>query len=151
MAVLKIKEVEEKIRELGGNLAAVGRAFGVCRSAVHQFVAKHPGLKEACHDEREGMKDEAESSLHKAMKAGEGWAVCFYLKCQAKDRGYVERVEQTGANGGPIKTEQAGDAAAAARLLARHLAGLAGAVPAALAPPRPAGGAEDGGRKAASG
>jgi hypothetical protein len=28
-----------------------------------------------------------------AVLAGEAWAVCFYLKTQAKDRGYVERSE----------------------------------------------------------
>jgi hypothetical protein len=25
--------------------------------------------------------------------AGEAWAVCFYLKCQARDRGYIEKQE----------------------------------------------------------
>jgi hypothetical protein len=24
---------------------------------------------------------------------GEAWAVCFFLKCQARERGYVERTE----------------------------------------------------------
>jgi hypothetical protein len=39
------------------------------------------------------MKDDAESALYKAALAGEAWAVCFFLKTQAKDRGYVERVQ----------------------------------------------------------
>ena len=37
--------------------------------------------------------DLAESALKRAVLAGEGWAVCFALKCQGKNRGYVERVE----------------------------------------------------------
>jgi hypothetical protein len=40
------------------------------------------------------MKDNAESSLYRAVLDGEPWAVCFYCKTQAKDRGYTERVEQ---------------------------------------------------------
>ena len=45
----------------------------------------------------------AENSLFEAIRRGEAWAVCFYLKCMAKDRGYVERAELTGANGAPVK------------------------------------------------
>ena len=94
MAVLKVEPVAEKIRECEGNLAAVGRHFGVCRSAVHRFVRKNESLMEVCAEAREAMKDEAESSLYRAVKAGESWAVCFFLKCQAKDRGYIEKVEE---------------------------------------------------------
>ena len=35
--------------------------------------------------------DIAEDSLIKAVKGGEAWAVCFYLKCKGKARGYIER------------------------------------------------------------
>ena len=90
---LKPKPVEGKIRELHGNLAAVGRAFGVTRQAVWDFVRRRPSLVAACQDCRESMKDHAESSLFTKVLAGEGWAVCFYLKTQAKDRGYVEKSE----------------------------------------------------------
>lgn len=40
------------------------------------------------------MCDNAESALNRAVINGEAWAVCFTLKTQAKDRGYVERVQQ---------------------------------------------------------
>src|SRR4029450_2769461 len=45
----------------------------------------------------------AENSLYEAIRRGEAWAVCFYLKCMAKDRGYLERAELTGAKGAPVK------------------------------------------------
>jgi hypothetical protein len=54
------------------------------------------------------MKDNAESALYSAVLGGEAWAVCFYLKTQAKDRGYVERQEMTGKDGGAIQQEHAG-------------------------------------------
>jgi hypothetical protein len=87
------------LRELGGNMAAVARKYGVGRTAVFMFVERHPSLKEVVKECRESMKDDAESSLQRALLAGEPWAVCFFLKCQAKDRGYVERQEVTGKDG----------------------------------------------------
>jgi hypothetical protein len=113
MAVLNAKAVESKVRELNGNLAAVGRFFGVSRQAVHDFVAKRPKLVAAVADCREAMKDHAESSLYRAVLAGEAWAVCFHLKCQAKDRGYVEKMVVGGDGGPPVKvapTDSTGEA-----------------------------------------
>jgi hypothetical protein len=109
VAVLKVSEVEAKLRELNGNMAAVARHFGVTRAAVWLCVQKHESLKKAQHDCREGMKDNAESSLYRAILNGEAWAVCFFLKTQAKDRGYVERTEHTGPDGRPIQTETGSD------------------------------------------
>ena len=104
---LTAESVETKLREFNGNLAAVGRAFGVTRQSVWRFIQSRPKLKAAADDVREGMKDNAESSLHRAVLAGEAWAVCFYLKTQAKDRGYVEKqeIETYGKDGGPAVRE----------------------------------------------
>src|SRR5258707_303610 len=93
---LTVENVEAKLREMNGNMAAVGRAFGVTRGAVWKFVQSHPNLKAATVDVREAMKDNAESALQKALLNGEAWAVCFFLKTQAKDRGYTERTETAG-------------------------------------------------------
>ena len=85
--------VEAKLREFHGNFAAVARVFGVTRSAVYQFVNSRTTLQAVAKECRESMKDNAESALYSAVLSGEAWAVCFYLKTQAKDRGYVERQE----------------------------------------------------------
>jgi hypothetical protein len=103
VAVLKARDVEEKLREFHGNMAAVGRALGVTRVAVFNFVQRRPTLKAICQECRESMKDHAESSLYRAVLDGEAWAVQFYLKTQAKDRGYSERQEHTGAGGQVIQ------------------------------------------------
>ncbi len=97
---LTVETVEAKLHEYSGNLAAVARSFGVTRQAVHDFVRKRPALLAAANDVREGMKDNAESSLTKAVLKGEAWAVCFYLKTQAKDRGYTEKSELDVTSGG---------------------------------------------------
>jgi hypothetical protein len=43
------------------------------------------------------------------IKAGNVTAIIFYLKTQAKDRGYVERQELTGADGGKLQVEYVND------------------------------------------
>lgn len=66
---------------------------------VRNYVKRYPRVAEALHEERESMTDVAEMALFDAIKGGEGWAVCFYLKTQGKERGYVERHEFTGKDG----------------------------------------------------
>ena len=99
---LKIEPVKQAILELSGNTAAVARKFGVTRQAVQQFIGRHQQLKAMAIEAKETMKDNVESSLYSSALAGEAWAVCFFLKTQAKDRGYVERSEITGADGEPL-------------------------------------------------
>src|SRR5262245_45644126 len=90
---LTCESVTAALHEFHGNMAAVGRKFGVGRTAVANYVERHPSLKAVVVECRESMKDDAEGILYRALLAGEAWAVCFYLKCQAKDRGYIERQE----------------------------------------------------------
>lgn len=115
---LTAKEVEAKLRELHGNMAAVGRVFGVTRQAVYDFCKKRPSLMAVSADVREAMKDNGESALYAAVLRGEAWAVCFYLKTQAKDRGYTERQELTGKNGGPMEHRDMTDDQLRARIAA---------------------------------
>jgi hypothetical protein len=79
--------------ELAGNVAAVAKRFGAGRTTIRDLIDRTPALRQVCADAREGMKDNAESALYAAVLDGESWAVRFFLKTQAKDRGYVERTE----------------------------------------------------------
>jgi hypothetical protein len=89
-----------------------------------------PAVRTAIENARGKMLDVGEMALMKAVVAGEAWAVCFYLKCQGKNRGYVERKELSGPDGGPAAIDvttggkpvdrnslTADDIASAARLL----------------------------------
>lgn len=99
MAKLSLDQVQPLIGSERGNVANIARHLGVSRTAILKFVAKYPTLTQELKDARESMKDHAESALYKAIDTGEAWAVCFFLKTQGKDRGYVERQELTGADG----------------------------------------------------
>jgi hypothetical protein len=93
MAVLQVKLMAAKLREVHGNIAAAGRHFGVNRTAAWRFVHKHPSLVEILHECRETMKDMAESVLYRQVLDGVEGQVRFFLSAQAKDRGYVNRTE----------------------------------------------------------
>jgi len=99
---LTAEPVITAIRELNGNLSAVARKMGVCRQTLYTFIKRHPSVQAVVADARETMLDNAESSLYRAVLNGEAWAVCFFLKTQGKRRGYVERQEVTGAEGGEV-------------------------------------------------
>lgn len=91
--VLDPVAVAVTLAELQGNISATAKRYGVARYAVQALIAKRPVLKQAVVDAREGMLDNAESSLYRAVLAGEAWAVCFFLKTQGKVRGYIEKQE----------------------------------------------------------
>jgi len=83
--------VASDLAQSRGNVSAVAKKHNVTRGAVQKLVKRTPALQEVLDDAREGMLDEAEGSLYKAMSDGEAWAVCFFLKTQGKSRGYIER------------------------------------------------------------
>lgn len=91
--ILDVATLAVELARNRGNVMAAAAKFGVTRSSVQALVAKTPSLQTVLADAREGMKDHAETALHRAIDTGEAWAVCFFLKTQAKDRGYVERQE----------------------------------------------------------
>ena len=99
------KQIEEALVNMSGNVSAAARSLGLQRHRLHQIIVKSEQLQQVVHDARQSMCDNAESALNRAVINGEAWAVCFTLKTQAKDRGYVERTQQeiSGRDGGPIE------------------------------------------------
>ena len=72
---------------------------------VREYAKAHPSVKAALYEARELQKDDAESKLLGLIDAADLGAVKYYLGTQAKDRGYVERQEVTGADGQPQRHE----------------------------------------------
>jgi hypothetical protein len=86
-----------------GMIAPAARALGCSRNTIKAYMHEYQAIAQTIADEREATTDVAELKLYDAIERGEAWAICFYLKCQAKNRGYVERAELTGSNGAPVK------------------------------------------------
>ena len=91
-------EVEEVLHKAHGIISSAAKMLStsghrISRQALTKYIDKSERLKEVL---------EEESELLKLMRAGDKAAIMFFLKCRAKDRGYIERQEFTGKDGTPI-------------------------------------------------
>jgi len=82
-----------------GMIAAAARMLGCDRGTIYDAAKRHPAIQDVIDGERELQLDMAEIALFTAISKGEGWAVCFYLKCQGRKRGYIEKAEAQLAGG----------------------------------------------------
>lgn len=96
------ESVETALRETKGMISLAAKRLGCSRETVYDYIKKYPSVATAIHDEREATLDMAELALFKAIQNGEAWAIAMTLKTIGKQRGYVERQEVTGADGGGI-------------------------------------------------
>ena len=97
------QEIIEALEESHGMIAPAARSLKCSRDTVRRYLAEYAEIAQAIADEREATTDLAENKLRDAIIRGEAWAICFYLKCMARDRGYSERAEIAGAGGGPVR------------------------------------------------
>ena len=100
-----VEEMIDALEHSRGLIAPAARYLGCKRDTVRSYIEQYPEIARVKKDTREVAKDISENSLLAAAERGEAWAVCFHLKTQAKDRGYIERAELTGGNGAPVKIE----------------------------------------------
>ena len=99
------EQVTEALLAADGNLTAAATKLGVSRQGVYEYIKRYD-LQSVLDEAREKMVDEAVGQLHRLVRDGNLGATIFYLKTQAKNRNYSERIEQTGANGEPIEYRQ---------------------------------------------
>lgn len=76
----------------------------ISRNAVYKRIRTNPSLSESVNEALENLKDIAEHELARNITQGNMTAIMFFLKTKAKDRGYVEKVEQE--HSGELKVEQ---------------------------------------------
>jgi predicted transcriptional regulator len=100
-----IEEYEKALRDSKGMVSVAARMLGVTQQAVSYRVKTSTTLQRVRDEAREAMTDVAELRLYERIQAGEGWAVCFYLKTQGRSRGYIERTEFANAPGEDFRVE----------------------------------------------
>lgn len=96
------QQMIDAIQEAEGNLSAAARIVGCARSTVHRYVNEYATVAAAYEEANETAIDIAENELMKQVKKGSIPAIIFFLKTKGKSRGYVERQEVTGADGGAL-------------------------------------------------
>lgn len=98
--------MQTALKQSRGLVNPAARALKCSPRTVRRYINKYPTIKEVVSDERENMIDAAEAALFQEIEGGNMTAIIFTLKTVGKDRGYVERVEQSGPGGAPIEGKQ---------------------------------------------
>jgi hypothetical protein len=96
------KAMLEALEKSLGVVTTAAKAVGIDRSTHYEWLKTDEKYKEAVEAIGDVALDFAESQLHKQMQTGDTTACIFYLKTKGKKRGYVERQEITGADGGAV-------------------------------------------------
>ena len=93
------------IAETNGLLTMAAKRAGVGHSTMSRYVQDFPSVKQAVADSKEAMLDFAENKLYQKIRDGDNTAIIFYLKCQGKARGYIERTEIANPTGESFRVE----------------------------------------------
>jgi len=96
------KSIIEALSSLNGMVYLAARKLGCTPQTIYNRMKSSVAIREACDNARGELIDISEQKLRAAVMNGEPWAVAMVLKTLGKSRGYVERQEVTGANGGAI-------------------------------------------------
>jgi len=78
------------------------KRLGCDADTINRYCQRYPTVMAAKQAERGEMVDTAELKLWQSIQNGEAWGITLALKTIGKDRGYVERTEQTGKDGAPL-------------------------------------------------
>lgn len=97
-----VEDVGRALALSGGIANRAAKKLGCDPTTVRRYIDRHPELIAIQEECKEGLKDDAEDQLARAVRRGEGWAIKFFLLTQGRDRGYVDRKEVTGADGTPL-------------------------------------------------
>lgn len=102
---LTIEGVRHALIATGNNRTAAAQLLKCARSTLNAFIKKHDKTFEPIiHDVVESSLDMVEAVLMKHIRDGNVASAIFYLKTKGKHRGWSERQEITGADGGPVLT-----------------------------------------------
>jgi hypothetical protein len=88
---LTISQIDNGMRATGGFLTYTAKKLGVTYNAIYARIQKSPQLKRTQAEIQESYLDLTEHSLIKKIKDEDLGAICFFLKCKGKSRGYVEK------------------------------------------------------------
>lgn len=87
------KRLLEALKKHNGLVSYACDSIRVNYNLYYSFYETDPEFKKAVLQIKEGTIDKVESRLFKNIEKGRDIPLIFYLKCQAKHRGYIERSE----------------------------------------------------------
>lgn len=101
-ARLSKKKVLDMLHETKGAVYVAAARLKCSHTTVYKYINDHPEVKEIKEYYDGELVDYGEIALRTSVLNKEPWAVKYLLSTKGKDRGYTERQEITGANGGSI-------------------------------------------------
>ena len=92
------KTIIEALEATAGMVTYTAKKLDVSYVTLWKWMNKSPELQQALKAIKESHIDLAETKLLQNVKGGDPGSIFFYLKCIAKDRGYVEKqqIEHSG-------------------------------------------------------
>jgi hypothetical protein len=85
------EQVVDAVVQAKGLTTVAARILKCSPDTVRRYQREYASVAAAFTEQRASVTDMAEAALFKAINEGQAWAVCFYLKTQGRDRGYIER------------------------------------------------------------
>jgi hypothetical protein len=88
-------EIASALKDTRGMVYVAAARLGCRGETIKARLQKSADLRRVLEEARGLMADKTEQKLFDAIEQGDAWAVQFYLRTQARNRGYVERQEVT--------------------------------------------------------
>jgi len=92
-AKLTKQKIMEAIPKTHGVKKYLAEKLGVDRRTVYRYFEKYPDLEQETQEYLDSITDQAEHHLIEAVKAGNSWAVRYWLSTRGKHRGYTTKSE----------------------------------------------------------
>lgn len=87
----EVDEIAAALRRCGGFLSHTAEDLKMPIADLKHYLRKYKRLREVHEEVRESTIELAESELVKNIRKSNLLAIMFYLKCQAQDRGWVDK------------------------------------------------------------
>ena len=103
--VYDISTLKKAITGSHGFYSVIANRLGCTWHTAKKYCEQHEETKLLIKEEEESTLDLAESKLIENIKSNDNTAIIFYLKTRGKHRGYIERTEVTGRDGGSLNQQ----------------------------------------------
>jgi hypothetical protein len=91
------------LNETKGMVFLAARRLGCSHDTILRYCKKYPSVQAEKERHQGALVDLAELKLWESVQRGEAWGISLVLKTLGRDRGYVDRQEITGKDGGPVQ------------------------------------------------
>ena len=97
------QQVIDALRHTKGLVSLAAKRLRCDPETIHNYCKRNPSVQQAKVDARGELLDVAELTVWDAIQRGDVQAAISVLRMLGKDRGYGERHEVTGQDGGPVQ------------------------------------------------